>query len=73
MIEDSLGAYGGPDGFVRFYAMGERSSGAFRCAECRYGIAIVGALPTCPMCGGTSWEADLRPAFRAVGDRVERA
>ena len=51
--------------FVRFWHTGEPAQGEFRCADCGYGIAISRALPSCPMCGGESWEAALRPAVRA--------
>ena len=32
-------------------------SGEFRCADCGYGAVLRRALPTCPMCGGTTWES----------------
>jgi hypothetical protein len=44
------------DGFAVFLASGERVSGEFRCAECRYGICGHRTLPICPMCGGRVWE-----------------
>ena len=43
--------------YVQFSEAGSRASGAFRCAGCGYGVTIQVALPRCPMCGGTSWEA----------------
>jgi rubredoxin len=44
------------DGFVEFRTAGEAAKGEFHCAECSYGVTVHRALPTCPMCGGTSWE-----------------
>ena len=41
---------------VEFHAAGDRAKGEFRCCECGYGVAIVAALPNCPMCGGQAWE-----------------
>lgn len=72
MIEDARAARGSEDGFVGFHAAGDRARGAFRCAECGYGVAIAGALPACPMCAGTSWELELRPPFRPADETVER-
>lgn len=43
-------------GFVDFAAAGTEISGDFRCADCGYGAVIHGALPRCPMCGGSVWE-----------------
>ena len=63
MIEDVR-----PDGddlgdFAEFVSAGQRAAGAFRCAECRYGISLTGSLPTCPMCGGAVWETIDVPLF----------
>ena len=44
-------------GFVAFEVAGADVSGEFRCADCGYGAVIHRALPLCPMCGGTVWEA----------------
>jgi rubrerythrin len=43
-------------GFVDFAAAGTEISGDFRCADCGYGAVVHGALPRCPMCGGSVWE-----------------
>lgn len=57
---------GGGDGYVELHAAGERARGEFRCSGCGYGVAIASALPTCPMCGGASWErAPWAPFSRA--------
>jgi len=45
------------DGFVAFLGAGEEAAGDFRCSDCGYGVSIHRALPLCPMCGGSSWEA----------------
>ena len=54
-------------GFVHFHSTGERAEGEFHCADCAYGIALRGALPICPMCGGTVWE---HSSWRPRRDRV---
>ena len=43
-------------GFVDFATAGTEISGDFRCADCGYGAVVRGALPRCPMCGGSVWE-----------------
>lgn len=43
-------------GFVDFAAAGTEISGDVRCADCGYGAVVHGALPRCPMCGGSVWE-----------------
>ena len=43
-------------GFVDFATAGTQISGDFRCADCGYGAVVHGALPRCPMCGGSVWE-----------------
>jgi rubrerythrin len=42
--------------YVELTAAGAPVVGEFRCAECGYGAIVHGRLPSCPMCGGTSWE-----------------
>jgi rubrerythrin len=49
--------------FVTFQSTGEQARGEYRCAECGYGIAILSALPVCPMCAGTTWEEAVRSSF----------
>jgi hypothetical protein len=69
MIEDVRPTVDDRTDFVEFVSTGEPGSGAYRCAECRYGICLRGELPPCPMCGGTVWEATgTAPAF---GDRIQ--
>lgn len=46
--------------YVDFSAAGDQAFGEYRCAECGYGVTIRTALPSCPMCGGASWEASGR-------------
>ena len=43
-------------GFADFAAAGTEVSGDARCADCGYGAVVHGALPRCPMCGGSVWE-----------------
>jgi rubrerythrin len=57
------------DEFVPFHAAGERVSGAFRCAECGYGVSISRELPICPMCAGESWEPELLSSYARAGAR----
>ena len=58
MLDDGrAGDAGDPDGDVRFSPAGARAVGAFRCADCGYGVTVHRQLPRCPMCGGTTWEA----------------
>jgi rubrerythrin len=44
------------DGYVQLYGAEEAAEGAFRCAECGYGVVVTSALPACPMCAGRAWE-----------------
>jgi hypothetical protein len=43
-------------GTVDLRAAGEAVRGEYRCAECSYGVVVVGVLPECPMCRASSWE-----------------
>jgi rubrerythrin len=52
------------DDYVEFRAAGDMVKGEFHCAQCGYGVTIVRALPLCPMCGGSSWEASLWSPFK---------
>lgn len=45
-------------GLVQFSQAGARAAGAFRCSDCGYGVTVQVQLPRCPMCRGTTWEAD---------------
>jgi rubrerythrin len=54
---------------IAFAASGEAAAGAFRCAECGYGVTVRRALPLCPMCGGTAWQ---HPSYRTAWARVEQ-
>ena len=40
-----------------------REPRAYACSGCGYGIAVVGVLPSCPMCGADAWEPE-RPRER---------
>jgi hypothetical protein len=34
----------------------------YRCAACGYGVVAIDLPPTCPMCGGSTWDhAEWRP------------
>ena len=52
--------------YIEFWSAGQTVKGEFHCSDCGYGVTIVRALPSCPMCGGTSWEqAPWSPFTRA--------
>jgi len=52
--------------YVEFLVAGTAVKGEFACAECAYGVIVTRELPTCPMCGGSSWErAPWSPFGRA--------
>ncbi len=62
------------DDFVALFAAGTRATGQYRCASCGYGITLHSKLPSCPMCGGESWEqAAWTPFARSVEVASERA
>ena len=49
-------------GHVECVAAGTSAVGAFHCSECGYGVTVHAALPSCPMCSGTTWELhDWKP------------
>jgi hypothetical protein len=50
--------------YVAFLQAGDAAKGAFRCAECGYGVVVTAGLPTCPMCGSVSWERSEWSPFR---------
>ena len=51
------------DGYVAFVSTGTRATGQYRCASCGYGITLHSKLPSCPMCGGESWEQSAWTPF----------
>ena len=58
-----------PPGYVEFFATGTAVAGAFRCAECGYGVAVRSVLPICPMCGGRTWEESPRGTYARSSTR----
>jgi hypothetical protein len=55
--------------FVEFYESGTHVTGEFNCAACGYGVVCRNALPRCPMCQESTWEAAVwRPATRGTDD-----
>ena len=50
--------------YVQFWSTGQAVKGEFHCSECGYGVTIVRELPTCPMCGGNTWEQTPWSPFR---------
>jgi rubredoxin len=60
-------------GDVELYEAGEGAKGEFRCSGCGYGVAIATTLPSCPMCGGGTWErGPWTPFARAEAGRQRR-
>jgi rubrerythrin len=57
-------------GVVLFLRAGERAQGPFQCADCGYGVSVQTALPSCPMCAGTSWEPVLHLAPLEAAERL---
>ncbi|CAN5132376.1 hypothetical protein BH18ACT12_BH18ACT12_19510 [soil metagenome] len=56
MMQETSPSRATTDDYVEFWAAGAKVTGEFHCSQCGYGVAIVRALPVCPMCGGASWE-----------------
>jgi rubrerythrin len=56
MMQETTASRLATDDYVEFWVTGAVVKGEFHCSECGYGVAIVRALPLCPMCGGQSWE-----------------
>jgi hypothetical protein len=61
--------FGDEAGFVSLVGEGEEVQGEYRCAECGYGVVVVGALPACPMCRGSVWEPTARDPFAPAARR----
>ena len=62
LARDQVVASGDDDAF---HVTGARVVGELRCSDCGYGIVSRGALPSCPMCRGSSWEeSQWRPFTR---------
>lgn len=49
--------------FVDFWETGSEARGQFACADCGYGVSVQTRLPSCPMCGGRSWEQSPASPF----------
>jgi rubrerythrin len=56
MMQQTGASRAGTEDYVAFWSTGDVAKGEFHCSECGYGVTIARELPTCPMCGGTSWE-----------------
>lgn len=71
MLEERRAGVASPDDeFVRFFDAGDRVKGEYRCSECGYGVAVWTQLPTCPMCGGETWEQTGWSPFSRARDRL---
>lgn len=53
--------------YVEFMTTGTIAAGAYHCSGCGYGVTVNAALPRCPMCGGTTWEAAGASTFARRG------
>jgi hypothetical protein len=62
----------GDDGFVPFVAAGDDAKGEYRCAACGYGVVVIGLLPACPMCRGTTWEEIIGNPFARSATGADR-
>jgi rubredoxin len=51
------------DDYVEFVRAGAPAAGAYRCSGCGYGVTVRASLPSCPMCGGTTWEQAASAQF----------
>jgi rubredoxin len=67
MMQETRAPRAATDEYVEFWAAGAVVKGEFQCSECGYGVAIVRALPLCPMCGGKSWEQTPWSPFTRSG------
>ena len=56
MLDQTLEGAATDADYVEFAAAGAPAVGAYRCAECGYGVTVHDRLPRCPMCSGTAWE-----------------
>jgi rubredoxin len=56
------------DDQLPFLATGTKATGQYRCYGCGYGITIHTALPECPMCAGTTWEASPWTPFSGTAE-----
>jgi rubrerythrin len=72
MLDSQEGTKVGGD-YIPFYAAGSHAKGQYRCAECGYGVTVHDELPTCPMCGGTSWELSAWTPFGNARNLQRRA
>jgi rubredoxin len=59
---------GAADDYVEFRVAGDQAEGTFTCSACGYGVAVSRELPSCPMCGGTTWEESGSSPFTRSGE-----
>lgn len=63
MAIDSRRLEAADEGVPAFLAAGTEADGEYYCADCGYGVAVRRTLPTCPMCGGETWEPPASSPF----------
>jgi len=65
MLQDAH-IQGGETGvdFGDVFPAGVSAKGEFHCSDCGYGVTVFRELPSCPMCGGDSWEQSTWSPFR---------
>jgi hypothetical protein len=65
MLQDAH-IHGGEAGvdFGDVFPAGVSAKGEFHCSDCGYGVTVFRELPSCPMCGGDSWEQSTWSPFR---------
>jgi rubrerythrin len=66
MLDDAQALDPQDGDYVEILPAGTAVTGAYRCADCGYGVTLRSTLPACPMCSGTTWEqAPWSPFQRA--------
>lgn len=63
MLDEARKLDSGTGDYVEFVAAGAPATGSFHCSRCGYGVTVQQALPQCPMCAGSTWEAAAVSAF----------
>jgi hypothetical protein len=70
MLEEARKRRSTEGDFVEFAKAGTPAAGDFHCSACGYGVTVSTALPQCPMCAGTTWEAASWSPF-LPGERLQ--
>jgi rubrerythrin len=57
--------------YVEFVRTGAAAVGAYHCSGCGYGVTVHAQLPSCPMCGGTTWEQASWSPFSRIARQMQ--